>query len=517
MVNKLLALYIRLSIEDYKVESMSIASQKLALRKFASSLDDLADCEVREFVDNGYSGTNFERPAVQELLDLVREGKIACIIVKDFSRFGRNSLEVGYFMEKVFPLYGARFISINDDFDSGKLHGDTGGLNVAFKYLINELYSRDLSIKYKSAKYVKFKRGEYQSKICPYGYQKSADGRMEPDPETAPVVRVIFEMAAQGQNTTAIIKALFGRGIPTPGEYKKVKGQANHDISRCGGIWGGSSVLNILHDERYTGTYIIGKRESREVGSNLVRLKDESQWVKIPEHHPAIISKELFDKAQNTIRRAKCSKKHVHLYPLREKVYCGNCLHRLSRVGNVTFRFVCRHTQAVMNAPCHGLRVDEPELESMVYTVLKTQAQIILGAADLNASSIDALSAKHAGYSQQICDMQEQKRVLFEQMILGELSEPKYREKKAALDNELVRLKEMQSALSSQLSQVRVNEETKNANRALARKVVDIGQLSTELVDALIERVYVYPGQNVEIVWKVAGFASGEGDIVKNF
>lgn len=118
-MNKLTALYIRLSTEDYKVESMSIENQRLALHKFAENLDDLADCKVREFVDNGYSGTNFERPAVQELLDLVREGKIGCIIVKDFSRFGRNSLEVGYFMEKVFPLYGVRFISVNDDFDSG--------------------------------------------------------------------------------------------------------------------------------------------------------------------------------------------------------------------------------------------------------------------------------------------------------------------------------------------------------------------------------------------------------------
>lgn len=512
-MNKLTALYIRLSTEDYKVESMSIENQKLALHKFIESKDDLADCEVREFVDNRYSGTNFERPAVQELLDLVRDGKISCIIVKDFSRFGRDSLEVGYFMEKVFPLYGVRFISVNDDFDSGKLHGDTGGLNVAFKYLISEFYSRDLSIKYKSAKYVKFKRGEYQSKICPYGYQKSSDGRMEPDPETAPIVRMIFEMAAQGQNTTSIIKALFDRGIPTPGEYKKAKGQANHDISRCGGIWGGSSILNILHDERYTGTYIIGKRESREVGSNLVRLKDESQWVKIPEHHPAIISKELFDKTQSTIRRAKCPKKHVHLYPLREKVYCGNCLHRLSRVGNVTFRFFCRHSQADMNAPCHGLRVDETELESLVYEVLKKQAQILLGMGDVDVSGMKGLSSKHIGNSQQISEMQAQKRTLFEQMILGELSEQEYRDNKAALDAELVRLQETQAALSTKLAQQQTDEKTKKANKALAQKVVDMGNLSSELVDALIERVYVYPGQNVEIVWKVAGFGAGEGNL----
>ena len=116
---------------------------------------------------------------------------------EDFSRFGRNSIETGYFIERVLPLFHTRFISISDDFDSSKFKGDTGGMDVAFKYLISEYYSRDMSIKTKSAKYAKMQRGEYQSKICPYGYRKSADGRMEPDPEAAAVVQLIFQLAAE--------------------------------------------------------------------------------------------------------------------------------------------------------------------------------------------------------------------------------------------------------------------------------------------------------------------------------
>lgn len=169
MVTYVIALYIRLSIEDSKVESLSIENQKNALHKYVDTMEGVRNVEVLEFIDNGYSGTNFERPAIQELLELVRAGKINCIIVKDFSRFGRNSIEVGYFMERVFPLYGIRFLSLNDDFDSDRFHGDTGGINVAFKYLVSEFYSRDLSVKSKTAKYVKMKRGEYQSVICPYG------------------------------------------------------------------------------------------------------------------------------------------------------------------------------------------------------------------------------------------------------------------------------------------------------------------------------------------------------------
>lgn len=136
-----IALYIRLSSEDSKVGSFSIENQKRALHQYADAMEGIPNAEILEFVDNGYSGTNFERPAVQELLDKVREGAVNCIIVKDFTRFGRNSIEVGYFMERVFPLYGVRFISLNDSFDSDTLHGDTGGINVAFQYLISEFYS----------------------------------------------------------------------------------------------------------------------------------------------------------------------------------------------------------------------------------------------------------------------------------------------------------------------------------------------------------------------------------------
>ena len=157
MSKYVIALYIRLSIEDTKVESLSIQNQKIILRKYAETLDE-TDIKILEFVDNGFSGTNFERPAVQELLELVRGYKVDCIIVKDFSRFGRNSIETGYFIEQVFPLFRTRFISVSDNFDSNDYKEDTGGIEVAFKYLINEYYSRDLSQKCKSSKYLKMKK-----------------------------------------------------------------------------------------------------------------------------------------------------------------------------------------------------------------------------------------------------------------------------------------------------------------------------------------------------------------------
>ncbi len=154
MSTYIVAMYIRLSLEDAKTDSLSIPNQRLLLRWHIATLEQ-ENVEILEFVDNGYSGVNFERPAMQELLELVRQSKIHCIIVKDFSRFGRNMIETGYFLEKVFPLFRTRFISVSDGFDTKDYKEDTGGMTVAFKYLMHEYYSLDLSRKTKSAKYEK--------------------------------------------------------------------------------------------------------------------------------------------------------------------------------------------------------------------------------------------------------------------------------------------------------------------------------------------------------------------------
>lgn len=507
LIPYVIALYIRLSTEDSKVGSFSIENQKHTLRQYVDAMEGVKNAEVLEFIDNGYSGTNFERPAVQELLDQMREGKINCIIVKDFTRFGRNSIEVGYFMEMVFPLYGVRFISINDDFDSDKLHGDTGGINVAFKYLVSEFYSRDLSIKYKSAKYMKFRRGEYQSKTCPYGYRKGANGRMEPNEETAPIVQMIFELAKDGYKPNEIVKALFERNIPTPAEYKAAHGYNGHDISRCCGIWPASSVVHILDDERYTGTYIMGKREVTEVGGHHVRMKDESQWVKIPDHHPAIISKELFDQVQAQRPRFKCPKKNARAYLLRGKVFCGCCHHAMPRTANKNPYFLCRHSKVDEAVPCHGLTVTEAELEGMLYEVLSKQAQVILNVADLsNAGRLDVQLAEQAEYDKQIENYLDQKRVLYEQFILKQITMEDYKIQKSVVDSELDRLRTIYSNLKVQTSQMEMDEKSKSARTELVREVVGAGGLTAGLADTLIDRVYVYPNHQVEIVWKMKDF-----------
>ena len=501
-----IALYIRLSIEDSKVESLSIENQKSVLHRFADLMEGVGNAEVLEFIDNGYSGTNFERPAVQALLESVREGKINCIIVKDFTRFGRNSIEVGYFMEMVFPLYGVRFISINDDFDSANYHGDTGGLNVAFKYLIAEFYSRDLSVKSTTAKLVKMKRGEYQSKICLYGYQKGASGRMEPDPETAPNVQLMFQLALEGKSSRQIAEVLFARGICTPGEYKASKGQLYHDVSRCCGLWQSSSICRIISDERYTGTYIIGKRRVLEVGGSRTRLRDESEWIKIPNHHPAIVSKEVFDQVQQSFRSFRCPKLKAADYILRSKVYCGCCRHSMTRNPKKEL-FYCRYTRANAYAPCNSLSILEKDLENALYQIIAQQARIILNIDNLSSAGLlEIRSAEQTDCAKQIERLKDHKRVLYERLLLQEISLDEYKKLKEEVNVNLSRLERSYALLKTQITQMQMDEKVKKVRTKLAQKISGVDVLTAELADALIERVYVYPGNRLDIEWKIKDF-----------
>ena len=498
-----IALYIRLSIEDYKYDSLSIENQSLVLHEFVASMPESENAEVTEYIDNGYSGTNFERPQVQKLLELVRENKIDCIIVKDLSRFGRNSIETGYFIERVFPLFHTRFISVSDDFDTNRFRGDTGGMDVAFKYLINEYYSRDMSMKTKSAKHAKMQRGEYQSKICPYGYRKSDDGRMEPDTEAAAVVQLIYELAASGTSAAEIARELFRRGIPTPGEYKAAHGNHTHDISRTHGIWCSSTVLRILEDERYIGSYVIGKRAVIEVGGSRSRMKDREKWHIIPDHHPAIIDKALFEQVQATQRRFSQPHKVKHDYPLKGIVFCGCCGHALSRTSQKTARYICRHSQADESLDCHNAAYNAAKLEQAVLLLMKKQLEATLPVNPDGTIQLKAVVEERSAYEQQMDELLDCKQSLFEQYLMGEITLESYQAQKAIYDERLLLIKSAYAAVVAQAKKKQEELERRSSRQNAAKLLEDADELTTAMVSLLIEKVRVFPNKKIEIEYKV--------------
>ena len=294
MNDYVIAKYIRLSVDEAVTDSMSIPHQRLMLDKHIEDLE-IPNATILEFVDNGHSGTNMERPGVQEMIELAQSGGINCIVIKDFSRFSRNSLDSEYFIAQVFPLYRIRFISVSDNFDSDDYKNDTGGIDIAFKFLMHEYYSVDLSKKVRSAKLIKMARGENVVANSIYGYRKNDSGKWEPDPEAADIVRLIYRLALDGLAPAGIRDKLFEMGCPTPREYIELK-RGKDILPAC--RWEARAVTRMLTNEQYIGTYIAGKQESKAIGSHSKDWVDKSKWVVIPNRHPPIIGKDDFEKVQ---------------------------------------------------------------------------------------------------------------------------------------------------------------------------------------------------------------------------
>ena len=498
MTDYITAMYLRLSLDDAKSDSMSIENQRMIAHKHIASLD-LPDGKVVEFVDNGYSGLNFERPAVQELLELVRAGKVNCIIVKDFSRFGRNVIDMGYFMERIFPLFRVRFIAVTDNYDSATLDGNTGGMEVAFKFLIHEYYSRDLSVKIKNAKRMRALRGEYIMKSCIFGYKKVGKS-MEIDEPAAVVVRLIFDMAAQGSGLSDIAARLYADKHPTPNEHKRQVTNGSASDPKC--IWNASVLQAMLANEQYTGTYISGMSRTVEIGSGRSIKVDESEWIKIPGHHPAIVSREVFEavreranerKDQRSVNsRTNTSKRYTkNDSPLYGKVYCGYCGYsmRLSSTKNAAFH--CHHTRAATDADCHKMKMLRSELESESLGSIIARSHAILAGISDAPPRLDG----HEGRLLQLCN---DKRDIYEKHILGEITADEYKAKKEVIDSECHKLKHALDKFKKENAEWSRLE----GRRTIAEEVLKDRTLSRHVVDALVEKVLVYQDGKSEISWK---------------
>ena len=304
------AVYIRLSAEDDNVdgrakkESDSVTSQRILLKSFVIDQLGVDEADILEYVDDGVSGTHFKRQGFQQLQDDMKSGEIGCVVVKDFSRFGRDYLEVGFYIEYIFPLLQIRFISINDSYDSAASSGMTGGMNVALQNLVYNMYSLDLSKKISSALQTRTRNGTRLPVNARYGYKKGKDGRLEVDPEAAKVVKMIFRMAAEGTSFADITRELNRQAIATCDEQKLSRGD-QVQFQRFDTIkkkhWSPTTVSAIVRDEIYIGTRIWGKtRCSMHTGHKAV-LNDETEWVRLENHHTAIIDRELFEKANDIL------------------------------------------------------------------------------------------------------------------------------------------------------------------------------------------------------------------------
>lgn len=373
-----LYLYIRLSSAGkdlkYKTESESIANQRELLHQYLKAHKEFKNYEVEEFVDDGYTGTNDNRPAFEDMIEHLKNGDCNLVICKDFSRFFRDYVEIGDYLERIFPFLGVRFISVNDNYDSNDYIGTTAGMDVVMQSIVYSFYSKDLSQKIKTVMKAKAKKGQFIGSFAPYEYDKDPKNKnhLVIDPIAALVVRKIFDMALQGMTTGEIAMKLCSEGYDTPAQHFKKKfpdcNKFKKGISKENS-WSNLSVREVIKNRIYTGANVSYQKEWKGIDVPHTTLRDESDWIVVPNCHEAIVSEEEFEKAQYAIKKKTKKKANgAKDYLLRSLIRCGNCHRAMTRNdrGKVT-TYYCEKSRFLEDTDCPiGERFKESELEKVI-------------------------------------------------------------------------------------------------------------------------------------------------------
>lgn len=511
MENKKMAVYIRLSDEDENVdgiikeESNSVAAQRILIRDYIQR-NGLTG-ETAEYVDDGYSGTNFLRPSFQRMMDDAKSGEISCIIVKDFSRFGRDHLETGNYLERIFPLLGIRFISVNDQFDSEDCEGMTGGMSVALKNIINSMYSRDLSNKVKSAMGTRASRGEYMGALVPYGYIKNPEDvhQLIPDEEAAEIVRLVFTMAAEGKKKPEIVRYLNEQGGPTCMEhFRKIGLKRTPCREKKKKLWSVTTIGDMLKNEVYLGKTIWNKTRQAAVGSNRQIKNDRSEWIIMEGTHEPLVSQDLFDTAN--AKAFTHEKKNVptgrKAQPILFCAYCGRRL-SLSSWGN---KYRCSQAAVTGIAECGTIHVDKEGLENAVLSCTRTMAGMVSAEAARKKkewSQTSDIEAQIKILEAEKKRLSSRKLRLYEDYRSGGMTKEKYRREYEKAASRIVEIEEEIPVRKEEIVQVKERMLHMKEKEAELEGLASLDTFDKEKLAAVIDSVVVYSEERIEIVWKM--------------
>lgn len=470
------AIYIRLSKEEKeKLEGNSINSQKNLIYQFAEKQENLIiSCER---IDDGYTGTNFNRPAFKVMMEEIKTQKINCIIVKDFSRFGRNYLESCTYIEQIFPVLEVRFISINDGYDSEQINNNQ--IERLFKNILSEFYSRDLSEKVKSAKNTKAKKGEYLSAYALFGYEKSKEqkNKLVIKKETAKIVQRIFDMAEKGYSTNNIAKTFNDELIPTSKNR----------------FWTKNTVTRILKDERYTGKAIYGRYKRIEVGKKKTIHTSKEDWIIVENQHEAIVTEEKFKKVNELLffRQKEHQNKKPEVrqsYFLSGKIKCGVCSYALERKKEPNPRYYCVNRYYTTQNFCIKGYILESIIEQIIFFCMYHYIYLLLNKKKEELNDLikeknkNKIEKKIEQLESSLKKIRRLKIRLYEQYRDGKQRKESFQEK--------------QEKYNQQEEEIAKEIETQRKNLESFILIADI------IKPDLIKKVFVYNENRIEIRWK---------------
>ena len=505
--------YLRLSREDEATKdrnSYSIETQKMIIKKYLLAHSDIKIVDY--YIDDGFSGTNMNRPGYKRLKEDFESRKINCIIIKDLSRLARNNEEAGKLIFVVFPFYSIRFISVNDKVDSYLDPQSVNNISIQFKNLMNDEYCRDLSKKVKSARKIRQNRGEFIGSFAPYGYDKdpSDHHKLIVDPIAAEVVRRIFQDFLTGKNYSQIAKELSIQGIMTPGQYKKSRGANLHTPGKsnlC--IWSASTVRSILTDEMYMGTLIQGRHKKISYKSNKQIAVDKEEWMRYENSHEPIIEKETFDKVQiMVVERRKTPHTTIKKNIYSGIIFCGECGHAmgLSAIrGNSTYSaFYCKYYKQGANF-CTRKRIKVSIISDAIIVALNQYLKFYVNFKDIMKASKEGQTKSCPKSSKielenQLNELKEEKKDLYFQYKNECLTDKEYSAQRQAVDSKIVETqKAIDEIVSKQQESLEISE---NGFVSLFRKYKKFTKINSEILASFVKRITVYSSRNIEIEWK---------------
>ena len=520
------AIYARLSIENSGKddEGDSIANQISFCKDYLKDRNDLKLYDVYE--DNGQKGTRFDRPEFQRLMDDVRAGKVKCIVVKDLSRFGRNYLEAGEYLEKIFPFMGVRFISITDGYDSLLSSDAEGALMIPLKNMINDVYAKDISRKIITSFRARQEKGEFLPAFAPYGYIKSQTEqyRYEPDPVTAPYVKLIFEWKAAGASHSEICNRLNDMGAITPARRKVELGIWKAEKYKHT-IWYGRSILDILQNPTYTGAIVYGRMpKSLYQGIKIHRGKPEELRI-LPGMHEPLVSQELFDKVQaifaetkkNANRKmeqtADARSRIINLF--KGKIYCGDCGKRMrllkgrDKTKSYTYiSYACGGYIDTGYRNCSRHHIKYGDVCDTALSVIREQLEHDLDQEEMlrrlkgTRSERNLLDRYNGDYNYALREVQKvnaRREGLYESFTEGVLDEEEYKFAKAEYEKKAEELQKKLDAAKKKRNQLEQILSGNSKWLEALHKAENASELDQSLVDDLISRVLVYEDDRVEI------------------
>lgn len=512
MENKpyVVALYTRMSKEDddvglygNKEESNSITNQRMLLYEYLKTHPEFQGYEVKEFCDDGFSGKRIDRPQFNEMLDLVRKGEINCIIVKDFSRFCRDYIEIGNYLEQLFPFLGIRFIAVTDNYDSKDSGTETAGLEVAFKNFIADFYSRDTSKKLRSTRSEMAREGKFASANAPYGYLKSPEDKHKliVDEEAAPVVRKIFELKLAGLSALKITKMLNESGIPSPAQYALQK-KRGMDWRRKNSIsgWDSTKVVGILKDERYAGNMVSLKRTLKGIYGRDTPVEKEN-WIRVENTHEGIVSYEDFLRVQETFKvYQKRQPKEIDRINAFECAHCGRKL----SYSKDRKKLICRYGEVNPQAVCSNAVYSDKKLRGAVMAALQWHFEQFLHWEELQKTQQEKEEADldTSLYERSIANLEKKKTCLYEKYREGDLTRDEYMKQRSEINTKVEELQNKVQAIEAR----RMIKKNGNARVDLLSELIhqyqDVKTFTKELERIFVEQVLVYDAEHIKIKWK---------------